>query len=319
MSEDTSSSDKQTDGVFKHDAVFKKMMEAPSVARDFLTGALPPEQLSRCNLNTLKLEPNTFVDPALRQVASDVVLSMKTTDGSDGYIYTLIEHQSSADKYIPVRMMYYVMSLIYRHYRQHNRVPLVIPVLFYHGKETPYPYSLSWPDCMDDPAFARELYGEAKAPRLIDVSLLDDEGLRRYEQMAALMLLMQCRGQNVDTRLDFLVQLIEIQKSENQKLLLLNYMVKTCDSASPDFLRELAERLPQHEEQIMTIAERLEQSAHKKGVQLGIQQGIQQERQRHLEETYSTARRMKQRGDSLEDIKDMLQLSDEQLQQALGH
>ncbi|HFO4566026.1 TPA: Rpn family recombination-promoting nuclease/putative transposase, partial [Escherichia coli] len=83
-----------------HDAAFRAMMECPSVARDFLKGALPPEQLNRCDMNTLQLEPTTFVDPDLRQFACDVLWSMKTTDGRDGYIYTLTEHQSKADKYM---------------------------------------------------------------------------------------------------------------------------------------------------------------------------------------------------------------------------
>ncbi|MBB7334210.1 Rpn family recombination-promoting nuclease/putative transposase, partial [Escherichia coli] len=82
-----------------HDAAFRAMMETPAVARDFLEAALPPAQLQRCDMNTLKLEPATFVDPDLRQFASDVLWSMKTTDGRDGYIYALTEHQSSADRF----------------------------------------------------------------------------------------------------------------------------------------------------------------------------------------------------------------------------
>ena len=161
-----------------HDAAFRAMMETPSVARDFLEAALPPAQLQRCDMNTLKLEPATFVDPDLRQFASDVLWSMKTTDGRDGYIYALTEHQSSADRFMALRMMHYVLAIMYRHLKTHNQAPVVIPVLFYHGEPSPYPYSLNWLDCLDDPALGRELYGEGKPPRVIDVGLLDDEGIR---------------------------------------------------------------------------------------------------------------------------------------------
>ncbi len=162
-----------------HDAAFRAMMETPSVARDFLEAALPPSQLQRCDMNTLKLEPATFVDPDLRQFASDVLWRMKTTDGRDGYIYALTEHQSSADRFMALRMMHYVLAIMYRHLKTHNRAPIVIPVLFYHGEPSPYPYSLN------DLALGRELYGEGKPPRVIDVGLLDDEGIRCYQQMAA--------------------------------------------------------------------------------------------------------------------------------------
>ncbi|HBD7825191.1 TPA: Rpn family recombination-promoting nuclease/putative transposase, partial [Escherichia coli] len=296
-----------------HDAAFRAMMECPSVARDFLKGALPPEQLNRCDMNTLQLEPTTFVDPGLRQFACDVLWSMKTTDGRDGYIYTLTEHQSKADKYMALRMMRYVLAVIHRHLKAHACAPVVIPVLFYHGVPSPYPYSMNWPDCLDDPAFGRELYGEGRPPRVIDVGLLDDVGIRRYKQMAALMLMMKLRQKKVDlmVHLDFLSQLIQIQETHTQVVTLFNYMVKECDSASPEFIRAMAERLPRHEDDLMTIAERLELAGIEKGRLEGIEKGRlegiekgrQEEREKALQENYASARRMQQMGISSEKIK----------------
>ncbi|WP_252341795.1 Rpn family recombination-promoting nuclease/putative transposase [Escherichia coli] len=261
-----------------HDAAFMAMMENPSVARDFLEAELPPAQLQRCDMNTLKLEPATFVDPDLRQFASDVLWSMRTTDGHDGYIYALTEHQSSADRFMALRMMHYVLAIMYHHLKTHNQAPIVIPVFFYHGEPSPYPYSLNWLDSPDDPVFGRELYGEGKPPRVIDVGLLDDEGIRCYQQMAALMLLMKVRQRKGDlmTQLDFLSQLLQIQGTHDQVVVLLNYMVKACDSASPEFIRVMAEHLPRYEDDIMTIAERLRQ----------------EEREKALEKMLEAARRM---------------------------
>ena len=74
-----------------HDAAFRSFLTSPDVARDFLTLHLPPELLAQCDLDTLHLESGSFVAPDLRQYASDILWSMKTTDGHDGYIYTLRE------------------------------------------------------------------------------------------------------------------------------------------------------------------------------------------------------------------------------------
>ncbi|HDD8676590.1 TPA: ISNCY family transposase, partial [Escherichia coli] len=150
----------------------------------------------------------------------------------------------------------------------------------------------------------RELYGEGKPPRVIDVGLLDDEGIRCYQQMAALMLLMKVRQRKGDlmTQLDFLSQLLQIQGSHEQVVVLLNYMVKACDSASPEFIRAMAEHLPRYEDDIMTIAERLRQ----------------EEREKALEKMLEAARRMQKMGMSPESIQEILQLSDEELQKALG-
>ncbi|HEI3599798.1 TPA: Rpn family recombination-promoting nuclease/putative transposase, partial [Escherichia coli] len=142
--------------------------------------------------------------------------------------------------------------------------------------------------------------------------LLDDEGIRHYQQMAALMLLMKVRQRKGDliAQLDFLSQLLQIQGTHDQVVVLLNYMVKACDSASPEFIRAMAEHLPRYEDDIMTIAERLELA--------GIEKGRQEEREKALEKMLEAARRMQKMGMSPESIQEILQLSDEELQKALG-
>lgn len=122
------------------------------------------------------------------------------------------------------------------------------------------------------------------------------------------MLLMKVRQRKGDlmTQLDFLSQLLQIQGSHEQVVVLLNYMVKACDSASPEFIRAMAEHLPRYEDDIMTIAERLELK------------GRQEEREKALEKMLEAARRMQKMGMSSESIQEILQLSDEELQKALG-
>lgn len=84
-----------------HDAAFRSFLANPDVARDFLELHLPAEYRQLCDLSTLKLEPATFVEPDLHQYASDILWSVKTTGGKDGYVYTLIEHQSTENLYMP--------------------------------------------------------------------------------------------------------------------------------------------------------------------------------------------------------------------------
>lgn len=83
-----------------HDAAFRSFLANPDVARDFLELHLPAEYRQLCDLSTLKLEPATFVEADLHQYASDILWSVKTTGGEDGYVYTLIEHQSTENLYM---------------------------------------------------------------------------------------------------------------------------------------------------------------------------------------------------------------------------
>lgn len=78
-----------------HDAVFKTFLYHPETARDFLDIHLPASLRTLCDLDTLKLESESFIEADLRSRYSDVLWSLRTRDG-DGYVYVVIEHQSSA-------------------------------------------------------------------------------------------------------------------------------------------------------------------------------------------------------------------------------
>ncbi|EAR0119884.1 hypothetical protein EA011_21695, partial [Salmonella enterica subsp. enterica serovar Javiana] len=45
------------------------------------------------------------------------------------------------------------------------------------------------------------------------------------------------------------------------------------EAPAPEFMRALAQRLPQHEDELMTIAQQLEQIGIEKGLKQGIQLG----------------------------------------------
>jgi recombination-promoting nuclease RpnB len=79
-----------------HDATFKQFLTQPQIARDFMSIHLPAELRAICDLSTLKLESGSFVEDDLRQYFSDVLYSLKTTNGDDGYIMVLVEHLCGA-------------------------------------------------------------------------------------------------------------------------------------------------------------------------------------------------------------------------------
>ncbi|HDY3423433.1 TPA: Rpn family recombination-promoting nuclease/putative transposase [Escherichia coli] len=271
-----------------HDAAFRSFLANPDVARDFLELHLPAEYRQLCDLSTLKLEPATFVEPDLHQYASDILWSVKTTGGEDGYVYTLIEHQSTENLYMPFRMLRYSVAAMQRHLEQHKRLPLVIPVLFYHGERSPYPYSMNWLDCFENPALAAKIY--TKPFPLVDITVVDDDEIMNHRRMAALTLLMKhIRQRDMLMCLDNLVRALQDIQDEEQITVLFNYLLNGSEHVTVEFLQTLAQRLPQHEDSIMTLAERLKQE----GIQQGIQQGIQKGR---MEEKQDIARQLQKTG-----------------------
>lgn len=260
-----------------HDLAFKQFLTHPDTARDFMLLHLPAELQAICDLSTLKLESGSFVEDDLRPYFSDVLYSLKTTAGADGYVHVLIEHQSSPDKHMASRMLRYAIAAMQRHLDAgHKKLPLVIPVLFYAGKRSPYPYSTRWLDEFDDPALAEKLYTGAFP--LVDVTVIADDDIMNHRSMAALTLLQKhIRQRDLFELMEQLVTLLLARYTTSDQLAsLMNYMLQVGDTAAPEaFIRELARRVPQHEEVLMTIAQKLEQKGLEKGRLEGLQQGIE--------------------------------------------
>lgn len=259
-----------------HDALFKQFLTHPETARDFLDVHLPPALRQECDLNTLRLESGSFIEEDLRAYYSDVLYSLKAGQG-DGYIYALIEHQSSPDRHMGFRMMRYAIAAMQRHLDAGNdKLPLVIPILFYHGQVTPYPYPMNWLQEFSEPELAGQLYGNDFP--LVDVTVISDDEIMTHRRMAILELLQKhVRQRDLAELLEQLVTLLLAGYTNNEQLTsLMNYMLQVGDTAAPEnFIRELARRSPQHEEVLMTIAQKLEQKGIEKGRQEGRMEGIQ--------------------------------------------
>ncbi|EQB98579.1 hypothetical protein B738_23718, partial [Photorhabdus temperata subsp. temperata M1021] len=73
---------------------FKQFLSHIDTARDFLEIHLPAKLRAVCDLDTLRLESGSFIEDNLRAHYSDILYSLKTAQG-DGYVYCVIEHQSS--------------------------------------------------------------------------------------------------------------------------------------------------------------------------------------------------------------------------------
>ncbi|MBA8870684.1 putative transposase/invertase (TIGR01784 family) [Pantoea agglomerans] len=274
---------------------------------------LPAELRAICDLSTLKLESGSFVEDDLRQYFSDILYSLKTSNG-DGYIHVLVEHQSTPDRHMAFRLMRYAVAAMHRHLEAgHKQLPLVIPVLFYTGKRSPYPYSTRWLDEFEDPSLAENLYGSTFP--LVDVTVIPDEEIMGHRSMAALTLLQKhIHQRDIATLTDRLATLLMADYlSSPQVTALIHYLLQAGESADSEaFVRELAQRVPQHGDALMTIAQQLEQKGIEKGIQLGEQRGIEKGRN---EGKVEVARTMLQNGIDRNTVMKMTGLSEDELSQ----
>lgn len=134
----------------KHDMLAKSLFLDLDAARDFLAIHLSSEILIMCDLASLNIESSSFIDGTLRPHYSDILYSInlytnkKNPMPDKSYIYVLIEHQRDPEKSMPLTLFRHHLNALEKHIEKFPedqlKLPLIIPIVFYNGKRSPYPY-----------------------------------------------------------------------------------------------------------------------------------------------------------------------------------
>lgn len=176
------------------------------------------------------------------------------------------------------RLMRYAIAAMQRHLDAgHKALPLVVPMLFYHGAASPYPFSLNWLDEFTDPQMAKKLYG-CPFP-LIDVTVMPDDEIVQHRRVALLELMQKhIRQRDLNGITESLAAVVMLGYTNRRQLgMLFHYMLQYGNTTDPSvFIRRLARRLPQYEERLMSIAQKLKQEGIQEGRQEGMQEGLQE-------------------------------------------
>ena len=303
-----------------HDALFRKFLGHPETARDFLDIHLPASLRALCDLATLRLESGAFIEPALRPACSDILYSLETTRG-DGYIYCLIEHQSTPDPLMAFRLMRYSLLAMQAHLDKNKgrgKLPLVIPLLFYHGQTRPYPYGTDWLENFADPETARALYGNPFP--LVDVTAIPDDEILRHKRIALLELVQKHIWQrDLVELLEPLSFLLRIARATDEQLeTLLNYLLQTGNTVDPrGFTERLIQLSPdEYKEKMVTIAEQLKRIGWEEGREEGLEKGLEKGRE---EERLALARKALGENISVSTIQIITGLSEAEIQSLRRH
>lgn len=289
-----------------HDAFFKSIMSDLRMARKFFEIHLPQHYQAHCDLSTLSLQAGSFIETNLRQHFSDVLYAMKTKSNHMGYIYCLIEHITQDKPMTAFQVLRYQIAAMHQHMQQgYKKPPIVIPLIFYRGKQSPYPGSLDVFDCFEEPELAREIL--LTPHLLVDISVIPDEEIRTHEHVALLELL----EKHISTRdmikliPDIMNGLLRQYLTSDQFKSVINYLQRAGFSKDYKTFVKLFNQnaITAEDKNIMqTFADYLRQE----GRQTGIQEGIQEARR-------EAARKMLAKGIDYLSIQEITGLSDAEL------
>jgi predicted transposase/invertase (TIGR01784 family) len=262
----------------KHDQIFKKAMENPIVAHEFLRVYLPKDVQDVIDTKTLKLEKDSFLSTELDSSFSDVLFSAKF-NGDDGYIFLLLEHQSRPEHLMAFRLFKYMINICEQYLAQHPKakyLPLIYPCVIYNGTKAYDAPRNIW-DLFSNKKLARTIWTDDY--QLINVHEIPDTELKKHVWSGILMFFMKhIHERQLLKRWHEIAKLLpiisELTVGTDYIKILLNYTLLSIDKNDKIELENLL--ISTLNQQTGTeIMGSLAQSWKEEGIQIGKAEGVQ--------------------------------------------
>ena len=193
--------DKQSPGM-NHDALVRRALGDPITARVWLQARLPEDVAQYLDFDTLQQVPGSFVDEALKRSETDVLFEARHNAGRSVYVYVLVEHQSTVDFWLRLRLLRYHVRIWEWERTQRPRVDTLSPivsVVLHHGPR-PWRPSTRFDDLYNDEV--RNLPGACRFSHvLVELHRMRLEEARGDEYGRAMEMLLSDHGRTQAARL----------------------------------------------------------------------------------------------------------------------
>ena len=250
----------QEQSVFNpHDNFFAEAIKNKEVAKDFFKSYIPESFKKDIDFDSIELEKidaKLLHRLGLPNKVADIIFKVKFKNASAFFILH-IEHQSSPDSMLPLRMWAYKIHILTNYLKENPKaesLPPVIGLMYYHGRAKPYPYSTNFLDLFQNLTEEQKEY--ILNPILIDLSVLDDATLAHHGAVAPFETLMKHSFDQCSQ--DLLIQLLVTLRqaiSVQLKKLGVDYIAINYDHPRKEFIDLVKKYLD--EVDTMTIAEQI--------------------------------------------------------------
>lgn len=282
-----------------HDKLFKAAFANRQVALDYIRNFLPPPLVARLNLDTLTLDPTSYVSPKLKTYYSDMVYRCAYGEKEEVLITLLFEHKVKPPARPHLQLLRYLVEVWEQTPKKQKKLLPVIPIVVYHGKTAWKQKPLSsYFSGIDELTSA---YVPDFEYLLTDLRQWSDDTLLTLQAglLRNVFMLFKHHGdtgyirQNLPNLFWQTTHLIEDQRARNLIYAMLVYIAETTEIEERDFI-QLIEKTSQEINQTgMTLYENIlkkgEEKGIEKGMELGIEQGIEQGMEKNQQQVIRNA------------------------------
>jgi predicted transposase/invertase (TIGR01784 family) len=292
-----------------HDLFVKGFLSNLTEAIDFFDSSLPKSITNLLELAKLELTKETFIDQDHKESRTDLLYKVPLKRETSIYIYLLFEHKSYYDPKIFTQLLDYI-SKIYRWQLENQEcLMVVIPFVFYHG-ERGWDLGENFHDSFPVNSIPKEFL---KFLPNFAIQLLELKSKGKAFQTRNLALRLYMRMIQIIHELpeEFKIHLKEIYTSLREETNfakrieilrnLLEYLNRARNDAEKYSEKEITQSI---EEEYMNVLDKIREEGKLEGELKG-----------ELNKALETARKMKERGYSDLEVRDITGLTKDQLRE----
>ena len=247
--------------------MFLKIFKNLDNARHFLKGHMSQEILKRFDLDTLRLEPTTYVDKKLKKHYSDLVFSVRLVGYKNRFarIYLLFEHKSYPDPLTGVQILKYMalqwLELQEQHMLVDGKLPPIIPIVIYQGQEDDRNMCSSFHDLVEMPSEFFKVYIPDFSFAFFNVHGIDEEKVREKILLKFYVEIIKMQNdpniKGLPTRLvRGLLESMEQRTALEHIEIFFTYLVKSSGYLNQEDYKKALDLIPEGGEKIMeTLAD----------------------------------------------------------------
>ena len=293
-----------------HDKGYKELLSKRRNFVKFLRHFVKSEWVKFVDEDDLRLCDKGFVDSLFDELESDLIYSAKIS-GQDVYFFVLTELQSTTDFTIPFRLFRYTSAILSRVFndtaeeireRADFRLPVVIPIVFYNGVNRWF-VTRHFKDYLQGGELFEGILDFSYT--LVDVNLLDKEYLlKNHDAICAAIAVDKVRGKNHEQLLEILKEIVNAKSdfTSEEYTDFLTWFKHSIEHRvdSEEKVEQFIKLFEGDDEKMSTGLDVLFDNAEARGEAKGV---------------IKSAALLLKKGKSIQEIADLLNLSDEQIEQ----
>jgi len=328
--EEPKAQDGETDGQNpKHDEGYKAILSDAAnflhLLRKYFASVPWIAELLSGNIELARID-NSFITKEFRRMDSDLIYKLRK-DGTDIYFYVLLELQSKVDYTMPFRLLRYMVELLNDIFqktdkkereRKDFRLPAVVPMVLYDGNR-PWTAAKSFKEYTKNFEFFGDNIIDFKYP-VLDLNRVPDSEIlpvRTLLDAAFSFTKMRFEKKLISQELDAWwveQQMPQLSKDEITKLI---DWLTFAFGAPPEITKTIQDTINKGERATMkNIFQLIADDCRREWKQEGLQEGLQEGRReaKHAEDI-RIARRLKDKGMSINDIAEATDLTIDEILQ----